>query len=301
MAETTTLRDYLAALRAALAGSDPALVQDALYGAEEYIRGEAARLAGERGQEASEEELMASVEEKYGTPAEVAAAYRDNEVAVAAALAQPAATGLGEGPLARLLAPLVEPRAYGALFFMFLSLLTGIVYFTWVTTGLSLSLGLSILIFGLPFFLFFLATVRALSLVEGRLVESLLGVRMPRKPPVDKQGTLLERLKYWLTDGRTWSAMLYMVLKLPLGIVSFTLFTVLLSLSLGFMAAPFAQLFFNQPILSLGSARVYVPLWALPLFWLVGALALLVAFHLAQALGRVFGSLAKGMLVEQQR
>ena len=37
-----SIEQYLAALRAALAGEDPALVQDALYDAEEYLRAEVA-------------------------------------------------------------------------------------------------------------------------------------------------------------------------------------------------------------------------------------------------------------------
>lgn len=38
----TTIPEYLDRLRAALAGADPALVQDALYDAEEYLRAELA-------------------------------------------------------------------------------------------------------------------------------------------------------------------------------------------------------------------------------------------------------------------
>lgn len=51
---------------------------------------------------------------------------------------------------------IVDPRTYGALF-MLLSLATGIVYFTVVTTGLSLSLGLLILIIGIPMLVLFWA------------------------------------------------------------------------------------------------------------------------------------------------
>ena len=41
-----SIEQYLAALRVALAGEDPALVQDALYDAEEYLRAEVAANAG---------------------------------------------------------------------------------------------------------------------------------------------------------------------------------------------------------------------------------------------------------------
>ena len=47
---------------------------------------------------------------------------------------------------------------------MVLSLVTGCVYFTIAVTGLSLSLGLAILIIGLPFFLGFIGITRVISL-----------------------------------------------------------------------------------------------------------------------------------------
>ncbi len=42
----TTIPEYLEHLRRSLAGADPALVQDALYDAEEYLRSELAENPG---------------------------------------------------------------------------------------------------------------------------------------------------------------------------------------------------------------------------------------------------------------
>jgi uncharacterized membrane protein len=58
-----SIEQYLAALRAALAGEDPALIQDALYDAEEYLRAEVAANPGRS--EADTLELIAST---YGAP-----------------------------------------------------------------------------------------------------------------------------------------------------------------------------------------------------------------------------------------
>ena len=69
-----SIEQYLAALRVALAGEDPALVQDALYDAEEYLRAEVAANSG--GSEADTLELISST---YGAPEEVAEAYRTTE------------------------------------------------------------------------------------------------------------------------------------------------------------------------------------------------------------------------------
>ena len=68
-----TVEGYLAQLRAALAGADPALVQDALYDAEEYLRAAIAEGDG------SPEAVEAAVE-AYGTPVAVATGAGEDEV-----------------------------------------------------------------------------------------------------------------------------------------------------------------------------------------------------------------------------
>jgi Putative sensor len=297
--QVRTIQEYLDRLDEELAGSDPALIQDALYDAEDYLRnatgGAAEAAPGPQGETA--EAAFERAVQRFGTPREVAEAYRENDSRVAAALAHPAPRG-AEDPARRILGVFLDPRAYGALLFMFLSLATGILYFTWAVTGLSLSIGLSVLIVGFPVALLFLASVRLFSLVEGRLVESLLGVRMPRRPRfATPEGTIWARLRSWLADRRTWTTLLYMVLKLPLGIFSFVLFTVLMSVSLALLAAPITQIFFDQPLIQNGNHSYYVPLWVMPLFWLAGLLDLLLVMHLARVLGRAYGAIAKGMLV----
>ena len=61
-------------------------------------------------------------------------------------------------------------------------------------------------------------------MVEGRIVEVMLGERMPRRPVyADRERPLLKRIVAMFTDPRTWSTLLYMLLMLPLGIVYFTI------------------------------------------------------------------------------
>jgi hypothetical protein len=181
---------------------------------------------------------------------------------------------------------------------MVLSLVTGILYFVWAVTGLALSLGFSILIIGLPFILLFLASIRLFALLEGRLIESLLGLRMPRRPQFPRQeGTFLSRLGKRLGDPRTWSTLLYMVLKLPLGILSFTIGITMLAISLALLAAPIAQMVFDQPLVVIGGVGYDLGIWSLPLLWVAGVLDLLATMHVARTLGRLYGWIAKAMLV----
>src|SRR5690349_20249719 len=79
-----TINQYLDQLRAALRGADPALVQDALYDAEEHLRAELAEQPAR-----SEEDMLAHVVGSYGAPDEVAELYRDQEITIQRALRPP--------------------------------------------------------------------------------------------------------------------------------------------------------------------------------------------------------------------
>src|SRR5438552_16554582 len=186
----TTIPQYLRQVRAALGAADPALIQDALYDAEEHLRSELAENPG-----LDEATVIAKVATSYGSPEEVAAIYLETEGRVARALRTPPAPPR-RSLLGRFFGVAADPRTYAALFYMLLSLATGIFYFTWAVTGASLSAGLFIFIIGIPFMILFLGTVRVLSLVEGRIVEVMLGVRMPRRPVyADRDKPIMERIK----------------------------------------------------------------------------------------------------------
>ncbi|MDR6992009.1 sensor domain-containing protein [Luteimonas sp. 3794] len=289
-----SIPEYLEQLRVALTGADPALVQDALYDAEEYLRSELAEQAGR-----SEAEVIASVASSYGAPDEVADIYRDTEVKVQTALRPPAPrprTSL----IGRFFGVAADPRTYASLFYMVLSLATGIFYFTWVVTGLSVSLSLVVVLIGIPLLILFFGSVRLLSLVEGRLVEVMLGERMPRRPLYSARGrNWLQRIGDMFTDARTWSTLLYLLLMLPLGIVYFTINVTLLSLSLSMIAAPLAM--FPGLHLNVWMFGVDIPQQApflLPLVSMSGVLLLFASLHLFRAVGRMHGGIAKHLLVK---
>ena len=295
-AAPSTIAHYLEQLQAELRGADPALVQDALYDAEEYLRSELAE-----NPEEGEAAMLARVAGSYGAPAEVADIYRDTEVQVSQALRTPPPPPR-RSALGRFFGVAIDARAWTALFYMLLSLATGIVYFTVVVTGLSLSAGLSLLIVGVPVLILFVGLVRALSLVEGRLVEVMLGERMPRRPLYAERGKpWLERIGMMFTDPRTWSTMLYQVLMLPLGIAYFTAIVTLMGLSVGFVAGGFggilAMLGFGELIFA-NEGVVLFGLWAAPLVLAAGVLLFFLTLHLARGVGVAHGALAKHLLVK---
>ena len=292
-----SIEQYLAALREALAGEDPALVQDALYDAEEYLRAEVA--ANPERSEADTLELIAST---YGAPDEVAVAYRTTEKQVRTALAPPPRkqprTALG-----RFFGVYGDSRTWTALFFMLLSLVTGIVYFTVTISGLSMSAGLLVLIIGIPFFLLFVGFTRVLALAEGRLIEGLLGQRMPRRPVYPSKGTpILGRIREMLVDRRTWTTMFYFLLMLPLGILYFTIAITGISVGLGLIFGSVAGILLEAGVGSGGFSvddSIYFtpsPILA-PFIFIFGVLLLTAVLHLARGIGRAHGTFAKHLLV----
>jgi uncharacterized membrane protein len=295
----TNIPDYLAHLRRSLAGADPALVQDALYDAEEYLRSELAEQTVQGGPGKSEAEVIAAVASSYGAPDEVAEIYRETEVRVETALRapppKPRRTVLG-----RFFGVAADPRTYASLFYMVLALATGIFYFTWVVTGVSLSLGLMILIIGIPLLILYFGSVRILSLVEGRIVEVMLGERMPRRPLYAARGKpWLQRIGDMFTDPRTWSTQLYFLLMLPLGVAYFTLAVTLIAVSAGLIASPLALL--PGVHLNIWLSGIDLPAdapWVLPVLSVVGVLLLFVTLHIARGIGRLHGLLAKHLLVK---
>ena len=171
---------YLQNLKAEMKDCDRATVQDALSDAEEYLRNALDNLKTNK-PAVPEATAFSSVVEEYGTPAEIADAYRKIEARTSPSLVA-RTTKKNQSFFGRFFGVVIEPRAWGALLYLLFTLATGIIYFTWAVTGISLSLSLLILIIGIPIAGLFILSTRGLALLEGRMVEALLGIRMPHRP-----------------------------------------------------------------------------------------------------------------------
>ena len=295
-----SIDQYLRQLREELAGADAALIQDASYDAEEYLRAEVAAHPGK-----SESDVLELIASTYGAPDEVASAYRDTEIKVKAAMATPRQEA--KSAMGRFFGVFLDPRAYTSLFFLLLALPTGIIYFVLTVTGLSLSAGFSVLIIGVPFFLLFMAICRVVSLAEGRLIEAMTGVRMPRRPVY--QGKVLgfwARIGEMLKDPRTWTTIAYFILRLPIGILYFVIAVAGLSVSLSLIALPIIGVLAQAGWFGMGGVEVFStaqPEWVfdtgfgIPILGLGGLLLLTSLMHLARGIGRLHAMFAKSMLV----
>lgn len=302
-----SVEQYLSELKKEMSGSDRATIQDALSDAEEYLR--TALVNIDTG--VSEAEALERIIEKYGHPVEVASAYkeaRDTIRRIPAGIEQEEVVETAGGPVTpdnrpfyiRFFGIFAEPAAWYALLYMVFALVTGIIYFTWAVTGICLSLGLLVLIIGIPFAGIFLLSVRGIALVEGRIVEVLLGVRMPRRPLFSRKDIRWwEKMKGMLSSQHTWTALVYMILQLPLGIIYFTIIVSLIAVSLWAIAMPFLQTCFNVPLFTFYTDSFYLAGWFMPFIIIAGILLLTATLHLSRAIGIMHGRLAKSMLVRE--
>jgi uncharacterized membrane protein len=293
---TNLVEEYLDALKKELKGSDSATIQDALVDAEEHLT-TALESAREGDPDAKEVDALQQIIEQYGTPKETAAAYMEVERRTSPELAPVTAKKQGSS-LGRFFGIYADPRAWGSLFYMLIAFVTGVIYFGWAVTGLSVSISFAIFIFGLPVALLFLLSVRGVAWLEGRLVEALLGMRMPRRSLLPPQGgKLLERIKVLLKDKHTWFSLLYMILQFVLGTIYFVVLVTIFAFALTGLAIPILQELFHLPVVTIWDAHYYLPQWTYPLLIFAGVLLWTATMHLVKWIGGLHGRYAKALLV----
>ena len=294
---TKTVEEYLDALKQELKGSDNATIQDALADAEEHLTNALAS-SRENQPDLDEADALQQIIEQYGTPAETAAAYLEVERRTFPGLTT-ATAKQNSSPLGRFFGIYADPRAWGSLLYMLIAFVTGIAYFTWAVTGLSISISFVIFIFGLPVALLFLLSVRGVAWLEGRLVEALLGVRMPRRQLFAPQNAkLIERIKALVVDKHTWLSMLNMILQFVFGTVYFVVLVTVFAFAASFVALPVVQEVLNVPVIEFSnSVDYFLPQWGYPLAMLGGILLWTVMMHLVKWVGGLHGRYAKALLV----
>jgi Putative sensor len=145
-----------------------------------------------------------------------------------------------------LLRPLTSARGYTSLTHHLIGLPLGIVYFTWLVTGISLGLGLAITLIGIPLLTLVLASVRPLLAGERAMSNALLGTEIPSAPLAPLGEGWIGRLKAYWTDSATWRGIAYLLARFPVGTFTFTVAVATYGSALYLLAAPIVAPF--EPI-----------------------------------------------------
>lgn len=132
----------------------------------------------------------------------------------------------------------------GNIAFLLLSFPLGLIFFLVTVIGLALGVSTLILWIGLPMLFATLVLVRGMAMIERRMAANLLHVSFPyqlHKHDMPQQG-FLKRFGNVLRDPLTWTSTIYMIVKLPLGIISFILALVLPIVGLALTLLPLVYL-----------------------------------------------------------
>ena len=290
---------YLDQLRQELKGCDPALIQDSLSDAEEFLR-TALMSAQTKDPEISEVEALGPIIDKYGSASEIASAYREIESRISPSLT-PAAPHRDRSSLAKFLGIYSDSQAWATVLFLVFSAVTGSIFGLWTLLGAGVSLCTILLIFGIPLLGLYLLSLRGIALIEGRIVEALLGIRMPRKPIFIQKGlSLSKKLKVLLTESLTWKIFIYLVTRFPLGLMySFGLLT-LISFAVKFITYPVLASVFDRGLITIGGQKYHTSAYLYPVVSLAGFILFTLTLHLAKLIGNLHGRYAKSMLVRKE-
>src|SRR3954468_5368488 len=135
---------------------------------------------------------------------------------------RPSAASLG-----RFAGVALDRRSYRHLLYLVLALPQGVAYVAVLAAGLSAGAGLAVILVGLVLLLGTLFAVRALAAVERLLARTLLRIATP--PPIEGGIGLSwrQRVQLWLRDPVTWKSLVYLLGKLPMGILAAALIGVI--------------------------------------------------------------------------
>jgi putative sensor protein len=189
-------------------------------------------------------------------------------------------------------------RTYANLLYLLLALPLGLIYFVFLTVGLALGYGLTVVWVGFPILALVFAGSWGLSAMERRLAIGLLGAEVPpmAPPPSAMAVGFWQRVKAFLANPVTWKGMAYLLLKLPLGVVSFTAVVTSLSVSVSLALVPVLWPWTDVTFdIDLGAWHPSTFTGSL-ICGLVGVIFLFASFNLLNGLALIWRQLATSML-----
>lgn len=179
-------------------------------------------------------------------------------------------------------------QSYLNLLYILLSAPLGLFYFSFLTVGLSLGFSLLLVWIGIPILLFMMAARYAFIYLERRLALFLLRIRLPPLLQQRKPHGWWPRIKMFVNNPFTWKGILFLLLKLPVGLLAVGLIGALLTEAVALIAPPFA--FALHPTRLTAQEGVALALALLGAGG--GILLVLLSLHVANAAAWLSGRLA---------
>jgi hypothetical protein len=133
-------------------------------------------------------------------------------------------------------------RTYTNLLYLLLAFPLGLIYFVFLTVGLTTGFGLVIVWIGIPILAMVLAGSWGLAAMERQLAIHALGAEVPPMLPriAPPAAGFWQGVGAFLSNPVTWKGLAFLLLKFPLGLVSFIAAVTLLATTAGFLLTPVA-------------------------------------------------------------
>ena len=200
-----------------------------------------------------------------------------------------------------------DPQSYLNIFYLLLAFPLGIAYFVFLVSGISVGAGLIIIWVGVPILALVLAGSWAICEFERVVAVSLLKEDIPHatreRTTVANDNNLssVERLfvgawrrfKSHLSNRLTWTGILYLFLKFPMGIASFVMVVVLVAVTGALLGSPFY--YWVDDGIELGAWQVDA-IWEALILMIAGVPLLFISLHLMNGVAFLSGRLARVML-----
>lgn len=192
-------------------------------------------------------------------------------------------------------------QAYLNLLYVLAAFPLGLFYFVYLVSGLSIGISLSIIWVGVPFLLLVGAGWWIMARFERFMAIQLLKEEVPEMAlPSNYNAGLWNRFKAYFFNPVTWKSLVYLFIKGPLGLATFVVLAVLVTLTLGLLSMPFT---YQHLELAQGTSfGPSVPVWQIDSLFdaliaaLIGLILWPVTLHVSNGLAWVYASLAKLML-----
>lgn len=192
---------------------------------------------------------------------------------------------------------IVKPQTWRNVGYLLLAFPLGILYFTFLVTGLSLGFGLFITLLGIPILVGVLAAAYGMGEFERTTTNVLLDQSTLPSHRLAVSGGLWPKVKALIGSSETWKRVAYLFLDFPFGIIGFTLVTT----AAAFFALLTTPFFYTRswwPTAADWPSEIWLvdTLWESIIVAVIGVVIGFVLLHVINGLARVWGEFANLML-----
>lgn len=192
---------------------------------------------------------------------------------------------------------IIKPQTWRNVGYLLLAFPLGILYFTFLVTGLSLGFGLFITLLGIPILVGVLAAAYGMGEFERTTTNALLDQHTPPSHRLAVTGGLWPKVKALVSSSETWKRVFYLFVEFPFGIIGFTLVT-----SAAAFFALITSPFFYERSWWPTATEWFADIWLVDTLWesvIIAAGGVIIGFvllHVINGLARVWGEFAGLML-----